>query len=72
MAGQHIENLFRRFKGEVVDIKTISGGIYTGRVIEITNDYVCVAETSGAPGQQVFIAFQALESMTSLTADERG
>jgi len=72
MAGQHIENLFRRFKGEVVDIKTISGGIYTGRVVEITNDYVCITETSGAPGQQVFIAFQALESMTSVTADERG
>ena len=72
MAGQHIENLFRRFKGEVVDIKTISGGIYTGRVVEITNDYVCLTETSGAPGQQVFIAFSALESMTSVTTDERG
>ena len=72
MAGQHIENLFRRFKGEVVDVKTISGGIYTGRVVEITNDYVCVTETSGAPGQQVFIAFQALESMASVAADERG
>jgi hypothetical protein len=72
MAGQHIENLFRRFKGEVVDIKTISGGIYTGRVVEITNDYVCLTETSGAPGQQVFIAFSALESMASVTTDERG
>ena len=28
MAGQHMENLFRRFKGEVVDVKTVSGGIY--------------------------------------------
>jgi len=72
MAGQHIENLFRRFKGEVVDIKTISGGIYTGRVVEITNDYVCLTETSGAPGQQVFMAFSALESMASVTTDERG
>jgi hypothetical protein len=71
MAGQHIENLFRRFKGEVVDIKTISGGIYTGRIVEITNDYVCVTETSGAPGQ-VFIAFTALESIAITTADERG
>jgi len=72
MAGQHIENLFRRFKGEVVDIKTISGGIYTGRVVEITNDYVCVNETSGAPGQQVFIVFSAIESMAFASTDERG
>jgi hypothetical protein len=72
MPGQHIENLFRRFKGEIVDIKTISGGIYTGRIVEITNDYVGVTETAGAPGQQVFIAFAAIESMASTAADERG
>ena len=72
MAGQHVENLFRRFKGEVVDIKTISGGIYSGRVVEITNDYVGVTETSGAPGQQVFITFSAIESMASAATDERG
>ena len=69
MAGQHLENLFRRFKGEIVDVKTMSGGIYSGRVVEITNDYVCLTETSGAPGPQVFIAFQAIESMTATAAD---
>ena len=63
MAGQHLENLFRRFKGEVVDVKTVSGGIYTGRIAEVTNDYVCIIETAGAPGQQVFLAFSAIESM---------
>lgn len=63
MPGQHLENLFRRFKGEVVDVKTISGGIYSGRISEITNDYVCLVETSGAPGQQVFLTFSAIESM---------
>ena len=63
MAGQHLENLFRRFKGEIVDVKTVSGGIYTGRIAEITNDYVCLIETSGVPGQQVFLAFRAIESM---------
>jgi len=68
MSGQHIENLFRRFKGEVVDIKTISGGIYSGRVVEITNDYVCLTETSGGPGQQVFLLFTAIESMVVTTA----
>lgn len=63
MPGQHIENLFRRFKGEVVDVKTVSGGSYSGRVVEVTNDYVCLTETSGAPGQQIFISFHAIESM---------
>lgn len=63
MSGQHLENLFRRFKGEVVDVKTISGGIYSGRVSEITNDYVCLVETSGPLGQQVFLSFAAIESM---------
>lgn len=69
MAGQHIENLFRRFKGEVVDVKTVSGGIYSGRVVEVTNDYVCLVETAGAPGQQVFLTFQAIESMAVTAAD---
>jgi len=69
MAGQHIENLFRRFKGELVDVKTISGGIYSGRIVEITNDYVCLTETTGAPGQQVFVAFKAIESMAATATD---
>jgi hypothetical protein len=69
MPGQHLENLFRRFKGEVVDVKTVSGGIYTGRIAEITNDYVCLIETSGAPGQQVFLSFVAIESMAVSVAE---
>lgn len=67
--GQHTENLFRRFKGEVVDVKTVSGGIYAGRVAEITNDYVCLVETSGAPGQQVFLFYNAIESMAASVTD---
>ncbi len=70
MPGQHLENLFRRFKGEVVNVKTISGGIYTGRISEITNDYVCIVETAGAPGQQVFLTFNAIESMAAGESDE--
>ena len=64
MAGQHLENLFRRFKGEVVNVKSISGGIYSGRIFEITNDYVCLVETAASPGQQVFLNFSAIESVT--------
>ncbi|HEV8137896.1 MAG TPA: hypothetical protein VGP85_24670 [Pyrinomonadaceae bacterium] len=65
MAGQHTENLFRRFKGASVSVKTVTGGIYEGRVIEVTNDYVCLAEIVGGEGAQVFLFFHAIESMTS-------
>ena len=65
MAGQHVENLFRRFKGEKINLKTISGGLYTGRVVEITNDYVCLNETDGGESQTVFIFFTALESVAA-------
>ena len=68
MAGQHIENLFRRFKGEVVDIKTVSGGIYSGRVSEITNDYIELIEALPS-GQRVFITFSSIESMAVRTAE---
>lgn len=72
MPGQHLENLFRRFKGEVVDVKTVSGGIYSGRITEVTNDYICLTETAGGPGQQVFLTFASIESMAVTNADERG
>src|ERR1051325_4645202 len=58
-SGRISEMVFRRFKGEVVDVKTISGGIYSGRISEITNDYVCLIETAGSPGQQAFWTFSA-------------
>jgi ferredoxin-fold anticodon binding domain-containing protein len=61
--GQHIENLFRRYKGEVVNVKTISGGVYSGRITEITNDYVCLSESGTESGEQVFISFTAVESV---------
>ena len=70
MAGQHAENLFRRFKGEKINLKTISGGIYTGRVVEITNDYVCLNESDGVDTQTVFIFYTAIESVAANVASE--
>ena len=64
MAGQHAENLFRRFKGEFVSIKTFSGGLYEGRVAEITNDYICLSETVGGEGVPVYLFLATIESMT--------
>lgn len=64
MAHQHIENLFRRFKGEVVNVKTLSGGIYEGKVTEITNDYVCLVRSDDPDGEGVYLVFASIESMT--------
>ncbi len=68
MAGQHTENLFRRFKGEAVSIKTVSGGLYEGRVTEITNDYICLNETVGGEGAPVYLMMSSIESMTPKSA----
>jgi ribosome maturation factor RimP len=64
MPGQHTENLFRRFKGEVVKVKTLSGEVFEGRIAEITNDYVSFSDISTTPGIQVYLFFKAVESLT--------
>ncbi len=62
MAGQHAENLFRRFKGQVVTMKTISGGVYEGRVAEVTNDYVCLIERKDTESAEVYVFLSSVES----------
>jgi len=69
MAGQHTENLFRRFKGNNISVKTVTGGMYEGRVIEVTNDYICLTETLSGEGTQVFLFFHAIESMTVVNTE---
>jgi hypothetical protein len=63
MALQHAENLFRRYTGQVVTVKTLSGGIYEGRVTEVKNDFVELVETKDEKPARVFLLFQAIESM---------
>ena len=62
---QHVENLFRRFKGDEVTIKTISGGVYDGVVGEITNDYVAITikGDEGEEPDRVFILLHTIESI---------
>jgi 16S rRNA U1498 N3-methylase RsmE len=61
---QHIENLLRRYRGQVVNLKTCSGGIYEGEVAEITNDYVALKVMNGDDSRDtVFIVIHAIESM---------
>ncbi len=63
MARQHTENLFRRYKGQLVNVKTLSAGIYRGRVGEITNDYVALSDRDGEDETQTFLFFDAIESI---------
>lgn len=63
MERQHTENLFRRYKGQLVNVKTVSAGVYKGRVGEITNDYVALTGRDGADETQTFIFFVAIESI---------
>lgn len=64
---QHAENLLRRYKGQVVNIKTMSGAIHEGRVTEITNDFVELLERNDGQAEEeathVFLLFQAIESL---------
>jgi hypothetical protein len=67
MERQHTENLFRRFKGELVNIKTISGGVYRGYVSEITNDYVSITDRESGDETQTFLLFSSIESLVVIT-----
>jgi hypothetical protein len=63
MALQHYDNLFRRYKGRVIVLKTLTGGTYEGSVSEITNDFVELLEAKDGETLRVFVFFQAIESV---------
>jgi hypothetical protein len=63
MVRQHTENLFRRYKGQLVNIRSVSGGIYKGYVVEVTNDYVCLSDRDADDKTQTFVLFNAIESV---------
>jgi ferredoxin-fold anticodon binding domain-containing protein len=64
MGMQSLENMLRRYKGQAIDIKTMSGGLYEGTITEITNDYVAL-NLKGEDGsrEQVFVLLQSIESV---------
>lgn len=68
MEGQHTENLLRRHKGKLVNIKTISGGVYRGWVSEITKDYVSLIDREAEDETQTFVLFDAMESIVLIEA----
>ena len=65
MAYQHVENLLIRFRGQSVDIKTISGGVYEGVIADITNDYVAL-KIHGQDGEkdEVIVLLHSIESIS--------
>lgn len=61
---QRVENLLRRYRGQVVNIKTCSGGIYEGEVADVTNDYVALKVTGGDDSRDtVFVVIHTIESL---------
>jgi len=61
MERQHTENLFRRYKGKAVTVRTLSGGVYKGQVGEITNDYVLLTDPQTPNEPQTFVLYAAIE-----------
>ena len=61
---QHVENLLIRFRGQTIDVKTVSGGVYEGKVTDVTNDYVTL-KTKGAAGEddQIIVLLHSIESI---------
>jgi hypothetical protein len=64
MKYQHVENLLIRFRGQVVDIKTVSGGSYEGFISDVTNDYVALEiKKAGADDDLVIVLLHSIESV---------
>jgi len=61
---QHVENLLIRFRGQLVSIKTISGGVYEGTISDVTNDYVALkVKGAGGESEQVIVLLHSVESI---------
>lgn len=61
---QHIENLLIRFRGQSVNIKTVSGAVYEGSITDVTNDYVALrAKSAAGDADQVVILLHSIESV---------
>ena len=64
MIYQHIENLLIRYRGQAINLKTVSGGVYVGLVNDVTNDYVALKVSDGVGGEDiVFVLLHAIESI---------
>jgi len=61
---QHVENLLIRIRGQAVNIKTVSGGVYEGTITDVTNDYVTLrTKGPGTNDDQVVVLLHSIESV---------
>lgn len=63
MARQDIENLFRRYRGKLVRVKSVSGNTYEGHIDEITNDYALLVDRGKGSDATTYVLFEAIESI---------
>jgi hypothetical protein len=62
---QHIENLLIRYRGQAVNIKSVTGGIYEGTISDVTNDYVSLKKPSSiSESDLVIVLLHAIESVS--------
>ena len=65
---QHIENLLIRYRGQRVNIKTASGGLYEGSISDVTNDYVSLkVKSAGDADDLVIVLLHSIESVSPQT-----
>jgi len=61
---QHVENLLIRFRGQLVIVKTVSGGVYEGNITDVTNDYVALKiKGISGEGEQVIVLLHSIEAV---------
>jgi len=61
---QHVENLLIRYRGQTVNIKTVSGGVYEGSISDVTNDYVTLkVKDAGPEDDHVVVLLHSIESV---------
>jgi hypothetical protein len=67
---QHVENFFRRCKGQFVSIRSFSGTVYEGTVTEITNDFVALENTNDQGStSRVIVLLHSIESISPKSSE---
>jgi hypothetical protein len=68
---QHVENLLIRIRGKEVNIKTMSGAVYDGKITDVTNDYVTLLLLSGdEKGDQAIVLLHSIEAIFPRTSSK--
>ena len=65
MKYQHIENMLISYRGQSVNLKSISGGNYEGTISDVTNDYVSLKmQSATGDNDLVIVLLHAIESVS--------